>query len=199
MQCKKHGSFLLNVAGQWSPLAATNRTFKRVRLGLRFFQSDDFFAEKPRLSWKKHQLNYLPTKNRISIKKDKSAFHGSFWHFDAFGFGFSYKTLDYIYFGLFWNNPRGAQIGTPVPAGGLRKQARCCPSQALDPGATSESWCFEFWPSWDTSSQIFTTGKSLALFLFVRVFFHSVFRVLKNSFIDVPSLATNLCKMLFAL
>lgn len=63
---------------------------------------------------------------------------------------FSYKTLDYICFGLFWNNPRGAQIGTPVPAGGLRKQARCCPSQALDPGATSESWCFEFWPSWDT-------------------------------------------------
>ena len=163
-------------SSQMSPasgkLAATS-TFKRVRLGLRFFQGDEIsqFAQVVMSNIN----STISQKKNESLLRRKSAFHGSFWHFDAFGFGFSYKTLDYICFGLFWNNPKGAQIGTPVPAGGLRKQARCCPSQALDPGATSESWCFEFWPSWDTSSQIFTTGKSLALFLFVRGLFIQFF------------------------
>ena len=123
--------------------------FQKSSVGAQGVPKWRFFRSLPRLSCQT-STQLSPNKKRISIKKDKSAFHGSFWHFDAFGFGFSYKTLDYICFGLFWNNPRGAQIGTPVPAGGLRKQARCCPSQALDPGATSESWCFEFWPSWDT-------------------------------------------------
>ena len=52
-------------------------------------------------------------------------------------------TSHYICFGLLWNNPRGAQIGTPFPAGGLRKQARCCPIPSTWPGRNV--WVSVFW------------------------------------------------------